>query len=312
VRWFVHWKRRGFVCDASATVSDLVSSLPARAAHALWTPLCVAALNTPPARASGQVFLNVLAAAFDGGNDASDLVMPAATLGATLPDAAARWLESRGHAVLRGAGAVVDDVTGDGVRIAAAGGVTSFEGAVVAVGPHQLAGAFSPPMAMHAGIDAAIAATSRLSYESINTIYLGYRGARIAMPPGLLRLDDAPGQWLFERPDVLRDARADAPSLDQLFAVVISTSGPHDTWPQPELARACDEQLRRALARLPALAWSQVIAERRATYACVPGIAHPAPVPLPRLALAGDYVYPRFPATLESAVRSGESAAAAV
>lgn len=310
LRGFAQWKRRGFRCGPHETADDLMANLPPRAAREVWAPLCVAALNTPPARASGQVYLNVLAAAFDAGGDASDVVMPAAGLGATLPDAAARWLESRGHTVQRATNAVVDDVASDGARIAAAGSVAAFDAAVVAVGPHQLARAFSPAMAARAPVAAALDATARFAYESITTVYLGYRGARVAMPAGLLRLDQAPGQWLFARDDVLRDAQAEAPALDQLLAVVISASGAHDAVPQPELACACDAQLRRALPGLPALAWSQVIAERRATYACVPGLEHPQPRLEPRLLLAGDYVFARFPATLESAVRSGEVAAA--
>ena len=40
--------------------------------------------------------------------------------------------------------------------------------------------------------------------------------------------------------------------------------------------RAIDDQLRRVLPTLPAPAWLKVIAERRATYACIAGIARPA------------------------------------
>ncbi|HEY1325471.1 MAG TPA: hydroxysqualene dehydroxylase HpnE [Casimicrobiaceae bacterium] len=311
-RWFAQWQRRGFRCAPDATVTALMSTLPTRAAAQVWAPLCVAALNTPPARASGQVFLNVLAAAFGARRDASDLVMPAESLGATLPDAAAEWLAASGHAVRRGVSASIDEATDDGVRIVTSGDFAAFDAAVVAVGPHQLARAFSAAMAARPPVASALQATARFAYESITTIYLGYRGAHVSVPSGLVRLDDDPGQWLFERADVLRNAAHDAPTLDQLFAVVISTSGPHDDLPQADLVQACDAQLRRARPALPPLAWSQVIAERRATYACTPRLAHPGVALVPRVCLAGDYVYARFPATLESAVRSGEAAAAAL
>jgi monoamine oxidase len=56
-----------------------------------------------------------------------------------------------------------------------------------------------------------------------------------------------------------------------------------------------------------------VITERRATYACRPELSHAAAgALLPGLYLAGDYLDPGLPATLESAVRSGLAAAAAV
>ena len=56
-----------------------------------------------------------------------------------------------------------------------------------------------------------------------------------------------------------------------------------------------------------------MITEKRATFACRPGLVRPGPqTPLPGLWLAGDYLDSDYPATLESAVRSGVHTAARV
>jgi uncharacterized protein with NAD-binding domain and iron-sulfur cluster len=52
------------------------------------------------------------------------------------------------------------------------------------------------------------------------------------------------------------------------------------------------------------------LTEKRATFACTPGLARPANATgLAGLALAGDYTASDYPATLETAVRSGRAAA---
>jgi hypothetical protein len=119
------------------------------------------------------------------------------------------------------------------------------------------------------------------------------------------KLDGAPGQWVFDR------GQLDGPS--GLAAVIISTDGPAMHIGHSALAQAIDAQLRRLRPTLQAPSWMQVIAERRATYACIAGLSRPAPGMIgPRLSLAGDYTDARFPATLEAATRSGVAAAQAL
>ena len=98
-----------------------------------------------------------------------------------------------------------------------------------------------------------------------------------------------------------------------LASVVISTDTPGGKIPHDALAHAIDAQLHAIMPRLSAPLWTQVIAERRATYACTPGRAPPAAgMLLPHLYLAGDYTDPELPATLEAATRSGVIAARAL
>ncbi len=62
------------------------------------------------------------------------------------------------------------------------------------------------------------------------------------------------------------------------------------------------------VARVPNLRLLRVMAEKRATFACSPGLLRPPARLVPGLFAAGDYVQGPYPATLEGAVRSGEDA----
>jgi hypothetical protein len=308
--WFARLRARGFRCPPGTTVAQLCASGPRAAAEALWHPLCLAALNTPPGRASGQVFANVLRAALGGRRESSDFLVPVTDLSALFPEPALRFVvQSGGRVQLRTAAriAAVDDGT---VVVEHAHGRETFAAAVVAVGPHQLDAALGP----HAVFAAVRERAAALTYEPIATAWLGYP-ARTALPARMVRLDDAPGQWVVDRQDVIarRAPAPGRPQVAQLLAVVISASGPHDALSPPALATACDAQLRRLVPALPPLAWSQTIVERRATYACVPQRPRaPSTLPHGRVALAGDWLDEEFPATLEAAVRTGVAAAFAL
>ena len=53
----------------------------------------------------------------------------------------------------------------------------------------------------------------------------------------------------------------------------------------------------------------RTVIEKRATFACPPGVRRPSGVVAPGLLACGDYVAGPYPATLEGAVRSGSAAA---
>jgi squalene-associated FAD-dependent desaturase len=306
VTWWRALARAGFRCAPQATVDELLRTCPPNVARELWAPLCLAALNTPIERACAQTFCNVLRATFATGTSASDLLLPIADLSTLFPEAAIRYVQQRGGEVRLRTRARAASVATDGVVVRTAAGDERFDACIVAVGPHQLGQALAPI----SEFDDVQERAASLAYEPIATVWLGYAAA-LSLPAPIVRLDDAPGQWLFDRNDVLR--RAPNANTRALVAAVISASGPHDRLEPAELARACDAQLRTLVPSWPALAWSQTIVERRATYACVPRRALPrSALPHPRVALAGDWVDGELPATLEAAVRSGVRAADAL
>ena len=114
----------------------------------------------------------------------------------------------------------------------------------------------------------------------------------------MLGLSNALSQWVFDRGALSGQAG--------LMAVVISAEGAHETLPHAALAEQAARELHERLGFPVQANWTQVIAEKRATFACLPSIARPENVtPIAGLFLAGDYTACDYPATLESAVRSG-------
>jgi len=162
-----------------------------------------------------------------------------------------------------------------------------FDKIVVAVGPHQLK-TLLPELA------------TEFTYQPIYTCYLQYApSTRLPFP--MIGLSEGLVQWVFDRGALTGEKGR--------LACVISAQGDHQQLSLDEVAEACHGELARAMPGLPAPQWSRVIAEKRATISCVPGIRRISIQPVPNLFLAGDYMDPDYPPTLEAAVRSGVRAA---
>jgi squalene-associated FAD-dependent desaturase len=272
----------------------------------MWRPLCLAALNTPPEEASAKVFLAVLRDSLGARRAASDMLLPRHDLGSLFPAAAAAWLERKGGAVRTGVN--IDSVAQEGGKWRLPAGAGLFDAVVLATPPYQTARLVDGLPGM-----AALAAQLRsFEYEPITTCYLQYApDVRLDMPFCALLDDPASGHWgqfVFDRGQL-------EPNHAGLLAVVISAARDAGMPGQDALAAALANQLAAAMQR-PELAtplWSQVISEKRATFACTPGLARPGnATTLPGLALAGDYTAGDYPATLESALRSAVAAATVI
>ena len=300
----------GWQLHNDCSVSELLERLDQteQITRLMWRPLCLAALNTPPERASAKVFLNVLRDSLGAARSASDMLLPRLELGALFPAAAAAYIEQRGGKVRSGAKVTrlarfQNSWQLDAAGVAVGGNWTAWFDAVVLATPPYAAAALAPELAP---------GLAQFSYEPITTCYLQYPAAtRLALPFYALLDDPAAGRWgqfVFDRGQL-------DPGQAGLLSVVVSASGEAAALDQAALARAIAVQLAASLGRpeLTAPEWVQVITEKRATFACTPGLVRPANATgLDGLLLAGDYTASDYPATLESAVRSGSAAAALV
>ena len=264
-------------------------------ARYLWEPLCVSALNTPATSASAQTFLNVVRDGLDGACEASDFLIPRADLGKLFPEPAAAFVRANAGTVKLGTAVRTLDKTELGFVLDA--DPQPYSHAILAVGPHQI-DTLLDRFEKLAPLRQSVAA---LAYEPIYTCYLQYP-QQVSMPQPMTGFDGGSIQWIFDR------GRLNA--IPGLLAAVISARGAHQNFSQDALASAIHRELAAVLPGLPSPLWSRVIAEKRATFSCRPGVNRPANrTAVDQLYLAGDYTASDYPATLESAVRSGVFAA---
>jgi len=298
-RFMLRMRRRGYALQQDVSVSSLLEQhgQGGRMTKLLWRPLCVSALNTPPESASAQVFLNVLRDSLGAARSASDLLLPRVDLSRLFPEPASSYVASRGGSVLTGERVTGIETTGSGFTTRSSGGERGFSHLVCALPPYH-AGAFLVGISALADVAEAV---ERLEYQPIYSVYLCYPGER-RLPVPMLGFESALLQWAFDR-GALAGQRG-------VIGAVISAEGAHQDLQQDELARLVHQELQQQLGLLPEPLWHRVIAEKRATFACTPGLRRPETrTPLRNLYLAGDYVASDYPGTIESAVRSGVTAA---
>ena len=290
LREAARWRLRGFTCDPQWTVARLCARVPARAMQDLVEPLCVAALNVPASRASASVFLRVLRDALflPGANGwaASDLLLPAADLGRLFPDAAASWLRAHGARVLEGTRVQALQRTGTAWHVDG----EPFDAVLLAASPTEAARLVDASGAAPSWAEQAAA----LLHEPIATVYT--QGGP-ALPQPMLALRSGPAQFVFDRTQLGGPAG--------VLAWVASAS--------EGSAAGLEAQV---LAQAAALGWQvralRTVIEKRATFACTPGVVRPPAAIAPGLVACGDYVDGPYPSTLEGAIRSALAAAQAL
>lgn len=297
-------RRHGFTAASDRPVAALLAETgqPPRLCRLLWEPLCISALNTPPELASAQVFANVLKDALFADGAASDMLLPRTDLTRLFPQPALEWLTRQGHAVQLGEPVhrIVPGETGFTLEAGHGASPDRYAGVVIATAPYHAA-------ALLAELPEATAQKNQidsLRWEPIYTAYLAYpEGTRLPAP--MIGMTGGLGQWVFDRGQL--------GGSGGLFAVVISARGRHQAILRDDLSQQLHTEISAIIPGLPPPRWTQLIAEKRATYSCQPGMQRPSvQTDMDGVFLCGDYTQSPYPATLESAVRSGVTCALAV
>ena len=284
------WQLAGFRCAPQRSVADLCTGLTRRVVDTFIEPLCLSALNTACAQASGQVFLRVLRDALLGGRGGSNLLIPRVPLGQLFPEPAMAWLQTRGHTVHLAHRVAALQREGPCWQIDG----QDFDHVLLACPSWDAA-----RLVLTAAPEAStwLAQAQALQFEPITTVYARSRTrlprAMTALPAG----PGAPAQFVFDRRHLAE--------ADGLLAFVVSVSnGTREELEQQVLQQG------RAQLGLDDLQALTTIVEKRATFACTPGLARPGTRIAPGLSACGEYVEGPYPGTIEGAVRSALDAVA--
>jgi hydroxysqualene dehydroxylase len=333
---------------AGTTVAQWLASLqqPKKLCDLMWEPLAVAALNTAPQEADAVVYHRVLSDTLTAGSSASDLLLPRRGLSDVLPNAAQAFLVKHGATIHLRTPVRNIAKTDSGFAVEGA----AFDAVVIATSPWVAEDLLRPlPQLKHTADQIAALNWRPITtvYLELATRWQPPASMTLlpdpAMPGGWWMFDRTPEDktpspasagegWGraggFEQraaspasggglQATARTASEGKPSslakstqqATTLLSVVASDSAPDDSG-RRMFGRRALTVLKHYFANLPVATATNVVSEKRATFACVPHLARPAnATPLAGLVIAGDYTDHPYPATLEGAVMSGLAAA---
>ncbi|MCK9924265.1 hydroxysqualene dehydroxylase HpnE [Frankia sp. AgPm24] len=290
------------------------------ATSALWELLTVATLNLPADEASLGLAAKVVRTGLLEAADAGDIGWAEAPLSRLHGDAALAALTAVGADVRTGV--KVRSVTADGAgwRVAVTAGGTSRGEAVPGADPsgslYADAVVLATPAPAAAGLlpDGATVDARRLHAlgdSPIINVHMIYPRQVIEGP--FLAVVDSPIQWIFDR-TISSGLAASGPPGAQYLALSQSAAEPWINMPAGDVATLFTEEMARLFPAARAAEPIEVFVtrERTATFRQVPGslaLRPGASTGLAHFALAGTYTDTGWPATMESAVRSGVAAA---
>jgi squalene-associated FAD-dependent desaturase len=253
-----------------------------------WDVFVRPALNLRADEASAEAGLFTVRTALLGPRANADLILPLEPLGRMHGDAAGRALEAAGASIRLGARVVVID---DNVATLADGTTVAGDAFVVAVPPRESAGLLGEP---------------EPAFEDSPIVSVHLRFDRPLLKTPLAALLGSDAHWVFDR-GALTGHR---PQDGGQYLTVVSSGVPELLEVRGRaLVDRIAGQLTERLGNAELL-WSRVSREPQATIALRPGVRRPG-VETGRtgVARAGTWTDTGWPATMESAVRSGRRAA---
>jgi squalene-associated FAD-dependent desaturase len=253
----------------------------------LWSPFFVAALNSEPKTSSAALAGAILRETLARGGRACHPLVAANGLSRAFVDPALKLLRKGGAQIrferrlraLEFAGDHLESLEFEHDSVA-----LGAQDIVVLATPAQIAATLAPDL------------TTPQTFNAILNAHFSI-GAPAGVPP-ILGVVNATTQWLFAYPDRLSVTVSDANSLMDS--------------PREKLAADIWREVAGLTGLSDALPSWRIIKERRATFAATPQENARRPsteTKWPNLLLAGDYVQTGLPATIEGAIRSGQSAA---
>ncbi|OIQ86994.1 hypothetical protein GALL_311520 [mine drainage metagenome] len=252
----------------------------------VWSPLCLAALNTPPAQASARLFGAVLARSLWQGPWAGRLLLPQRGLSEIFVQPALETLSDLGVQIRLGhplRQVIFRQNRVDALRFDDYDRHLSRHDRVVLALPWHRAATFLPHLPALPG------------RAIINGHFLCRDGA--GADHGPIGVENGLAQWLFRRCNVVSATISAADSLLD--------------WPAELLARLLWRDIARITGQSrPPAAW-RIFKERQATlrHDAATNALRPASRQGRNLYLAGDWTATGLPCTLESAILSGKTAA---
>jgi len=270
-----------------------------------WNLIVLATLNDDVRMVSADLALMVFQEGFLKRADGANVGYATVGLTSLIGREARRYIEERGGRVILGQG--TKELLLEGERIAGArladGSILRGQWYVCAV-PHQMLLAVIPPSLRE---DPFFRRARELATTPIINIHLWYD--RPVMALDFAAFINSEAQWVFNKSKMWHLA-GDGQYLD----ISLSGARQYIDLPKEELVERFARELRRLFpkARQARLERWLVVKERQATFAAAPGSARyrlPCRTPIENLFLAGDWTATGWPATMESAVRSGVACA---